>query len=80
MKTYGVHYLGSKAKILPHILHLTNKTIPKGSKVLDIFTGSGRVAQALKQDGFIVYTGDLNDASRVYSNALVHTKDFQHLQ
>ena len=80
MKTYGVHYLGSKTKILSHILQLTNQIIPKGSKVIDVFTGSGRVAQALKQDGFVVYTGDLNDASRVYSNALIHTKDIQHLQ
>ena len=79
-KTYGVHYLGSKKKLIPHILNITKTLLPKGSKVIDVFTGSGRVAQAFKQEGYITYTGDLNDASRVYSNALIHTNPLPHLQ
>mgnify|MGYP003652908673 CR=1 FL=1 len=79
-QTYGVHYLGSKRKIVPHILGITKKILPRGSKVIDVFTGSGRVAQAFKQSGYLTYTGDLNDASRVYSNAFVHTNPLLYLQ
>ena len=79
-KTYGVHYLGSKRKIIPHILSIVKNILPKGSKVIDVFTGSGRVAQAFKQEGYLTYTGDLNDASRVYSNAFIHTNPLLYLQ
>ena len=78
--TYGVHYLGSKRKIVPYILDATTQILPPNSKIIDVFTGSGRVAQAMKQAGYIVYTGDLNDASRVYSNAYVHANPLPYLQ
>ena len=81
MKTYGVHYLGSKRKIVPYILNITKEILPSGGTVIDVFTGSGRVAQGLKQAGYKTHTGDLNDASRVYSNAFIHSKDdVSHLQ
>ena len=81
MKTYGVHYLGSKRKIVPYILDITKSILPEGGTVIDVFTGSGRVAQGLKQSGYKVHTGDLNDASRVYSNALIHSSPYiPHLQ
>ena len=81
MKTYGVHYLGSKRKIVPYILDITKSILPEGGTVIDVFTGSGRVAQGLKQEGYITHTGDLNDASRVYSNAFIHsTPNTTHLQ
>ena len=81
MKTYGVHYLGSKRKIVPYILDITKSILPEGGTVIDVFTGSGRVAQGLKQSGYKVHTGDLNDASRVYSNAFIHSNsNITHLQ
>jgi adenine-specific DNA-methyltransferase len=78
--TYGVHYLGSKLKLIPHIIGLTKQILPSGGTVIDVFTGSGRVAQGLKQSNYSVITGDLNEASRVYSNTFVHTQDHSHLQ
>ncbi len=47
---------------------------------LDVFTGTTRVAQALRQNGIKVITSDLAEASRVYSNALIRQHDNSHLQ
>ena len=45
--TYGIRYLGSKNKILPLITKVINGLEKDDNKVIDVFTGTTRVAQAL---------------------------------
>lgn len=61
MKTQGIKYTGSKDKIVPRILELIKDKDIKST--LDGFSGTTRVAQALKKSGYDV---DCNDIS-VYS-------------
>ncbi len=52
--TYGIRYLGSKNKILPLITEVINDLEKDDNKVIDVFTGTTRVAQALKKEGYEV--------------------------
>lgn len=55
--TEGIKYAGSKRKLLPHILELTQRT---GAKiVLDGFAGSTRVSQAFARSGYRVISNDI---------------------
>ena len=63
-QTEGIKYAGSKLKLLPHILQLVQKVKPR--TVLDGFSGSTRVAQALAQTGYRVVA---NDRVRSYLGA-----------
>ena len=78
MKTHGVQYLGSKAKIVDHIADLAVSTGAKSA--IDIFTGTTRVAQALRQKGIACHTTDLAPASRAYSSAFIKQTNTSHLQ
>lgn len=78
IKTYGVQYLGSKAKIVNQITQIAKDL--KIQTAIDVFTGTTRVAQAFRQNGIKVITSDLAEASRVYSNALIKQQDNSRLQ
>ena len=65
-QTEGIKYAGSKLKLLPHILQLVQKVKPR--TVLDGFSGSTRVAQALAQTGHRVVANDLSAWSEVFGN------------
>ena len=69
--TYGIRYLGSKSKILPLITQVINDLDKDDMRIIDVFTGTTRVAQALKQEGYEVITSDLSWASEVYSEAFI---------
>ena len=56
--TEGIKYAGSKLKLLPHILSLVEKTDSK--LVLDGFSGTTRVSQALAQRGHRVVSNDIS--------------------
>lgn len=56
-RTEGVKYAGSKLKIIPSILQLTEKV--GAGKVLDGFSGTTRVSQALAQNGYCVVANDI---------------------
>ena len=61
--TESIKYAGSKLKLLPHILALVADT---GAKtILDGFSGTTRVAQALAQRGYAVRANDLSVWSEV---------------
>ena len=62
-ETEGIKYAGSKRKLLPHILSLVRKVGPR--TVLDGFSGSTRVSQALAQSGYKVLANDLSVWSEV---------------
>ena len=62
--TEGVKYAGSKLKLLPYILQLVQKVKPR--TVLDGFSGTTRVSQALAQTGHRVIANDLSAWSEVF--------------
>ena len=62
--TQGIKYAGSKRKLLPHILQLVEKV---GAKtVLDGFSGTTRVSQALARRGCTVVCNDIAAWSKVF--------------
>lgn len=64
METQGIKYAGSKRKILPALLALIKPLNVK--TVLDGFSGTTRVSQALKQAGYTVYANDIADWSKIF--------------
>lgn len=64
METQGIKYAGSKREILPILLEMIKPLNVK--TVLDGFSGTTRVSQALKQNGYIVYANDIADWSKVF--------------
>lgn len=64
METQGIKYTGSKREILPVLLELIKPL--KIKTVLDGFSGTTRVSQALKQAGYTVYANDIAVWSKVF--------------
>jgi len=64
MDTQGIKYAGSKREILPTFLELIKPLNVK--TILDGFSGTTRVSQALKQAGYTVYANDIADWSYVF--------------
>jgi adenine-specific DNA-methyltransferase len=73
MTTHGVKYIGSKASLVNTILAFVAEHLPAGAPktLLDVFTGTTRVAQAFRAQGWAVTTSDLSWASEAYSHAFV---------
>lgn len=64
--TEGIKYAGSKFKLLPLILaHV--RALPDVKTVLDGFTGTTRVSQALTQAGYTVTANDISVWSDVFA-------------
>ena len=62
--TEGIKYAGSKTKLLPYILELTQRT--ESRIILDGFAGSTRVSQALAKSGYRVISNDISIWSKVF--------------
>lgn len=73
MNTYGVKYIGSKASLVEKILAFVTEHLPVDAPktILDVFTGTTRVAQAFRSQGWAVTTSDLSWAAEAYSHAFV---------
>jgi len=81
METSGVKYIGSKASLIPYIVKCIDEQAPNVKVAIDAFTGTTRVAQALKQKGIVVTTSDLSWASDAYSYTWIANEGSnQHLQ
>lgn len=65
-----IKYLGSKRRLVPRIVALA-QAIPGARTALDLFTGTTRVAQGLKQAGFAVTANDLASYSAVLAEAYI---------
>jgi len=72
METQGIKYTGSKREILPALLELIKPLNVK--TVLDGFSGTTRVSQALKQAGYTVYANDIADWSKVFGGCYLLNK------
>jgi adenine-specific DNA-methyltransferase len=66
-KTEGIKYAGSKLKILPYIIQLINE-LDGVQHILDGFSGTTRVSQALAQLGYTVTCNDVSVWSEVFGN------------
>jgi len=64
--TEGIKYAGSKLKLLPYILQLTQKVKPR--TVFDGFSGTTRVSQAFARSGFRVVANDIAVWSKVFGD------------
>lgn len=77
--TEGIKYAGSKLKLLPYILQLVQKVKPRS--VLDGFSGTTRVSQALAQTGHRVIANDLSAWSEVFGKCyLLNPHSQEHYQ
>ena len=65
-----IKYLGSKRRVLPHILESVEE-LPRGLRVLDLFSGTARVGLALKQRGHRVHANDHNAYAAVLAGCYV---------
>ena len=70
--TEGVKYAGSKLKLLPYILRLIRKVDAK--TVLDGFSGTTRVSQALAKSGYQVLCNDIAIWSEVFGTCYLLNK------
>ena len=78
-RTEGIKYAGSKLKLLPYILQLVQKVKPH--TVLDGFSGTTRVSQALAQAGNRIIANDLSAWSEVFGKCyLLNEHSAEHYQ
>ena len=54
-----IKYLGSKRVLIPYI-NACVSSLPNVQSVADLFSGTARVGHALKREGYVVYSNDLN--------------------
>lgn len=66
-----LNYPGSKKRLLEFIYKITSNYINKKKYVLDIFSGTGCVAEMFKEKGFKVYANDVENYAYNISNALL---------
>ncbi len=71
-QTQGIKYAGSKLRLLPYILELIHGVSPK--TVLDGFSGTTRVAQALAKSGYKVIANDNAVWSKVFGTCYLLNK------
>ena len=65
--TYGIKYVGSKLKILPHIVSMLNE-LKDVETVLDGFSGTTRVSQLFAQLGYHTTSSDIS----IWSDVVAH--------
>ena len=70
--TEGMKYAGSKLKLLPYILQLIKKVDAK--TILDGFSGTTRVSQALVKSGYKVFSNDIAVWSEVFGTCYLLNK------
>lgn len=71
IKTIGVKYIGSKNKLIPNIISVVNSLGLENKTAIDVFSGTTRVAQALRHEGFYVQGSDLSWATEHYFNTFI---------
>lgn len=70
-RTQGIKYIGSKLKLIPHILRLAQKV--GAETVLDGFAGTTRVSQALARNGYDVTCNDVAVWSKIFGIAYLQS-------
>ena len=84
METSGVKYIGSKFNLLEPIMNIVKMYVPlapgRRPTMIDAFTGTTRVAQAFRQEGWDTQTSDLSWASECYAQTFLQMNDNSHLE
>ena len=79
--TEGIKYAGSKLKLIPHILRMLREV--DAETVLDGFSGTTRVSQALAKSGYNVICNDIAAWSKVFGTCYLLSRkkreDYQSL-
>ncbi len=71
--TESIKYIGSKLKLIPQVLELVKKVNPE--TILDGFSGTTRVSQALAKLGYTVICNDVAPWSKIFGTCyLLNTK------
>ena len=71
--TQSIKYIGSKLKLIPQVLELVKKVDAK--TILDGFSGTTRVSQALAKLGYTVISNDVAPWSKIFGTCyLLNTK------
>ncbi len=70
ISTESIKYIGSKLKIIPHILSLSEQISAK--TVFDAFSGTTRVSQAFAQSGYAVTASDASVWSETFATCYLH--------
>jgi adenine-specific DNA-methyltransferase len=70
--TQGIKYTGSKLKLLPYIIEIISAL--DVVSVLDGFSGTTRVSQALAQNGYQVTSSDISVWSEVFGKCFLQAK------
>lgn len=73
IETYGIKYAGSKQKLIPYILNEVFKFKP--TTVIDAFSGTTRVSQALAKSGIKCVSNDISEWSQVFARAFLLPRD-----
>lgn len=76
VKTESIKYIGSKTKLLWYIVDIINKVFDnnKNKVIIDWFSGSVRVWQALKNSWFSVIANDVSSYSRIFWDCYLKNK------
>jgi adenine-specific DNA-methyltransferase len=70
-----IKYIGSKRRLIPHILDVVRNEAPHAQSALDLFSGTARVSLALKQSGFRVFANDHNSYAHTLARCYVEADD-----
>jgi len=73
---YGIKYIGSKKKLIPNILEIAQNLPLEDRSIIDVFTGTTRVAQAFRQIGYYVQASDMSYASQRYAETFLGNHDW----
>lgn len=65
-----IKYLGSKRVLIPYIVACIS-SLPKVATVADLFSGTARVGHALKREGYVLRSNDLNKYAYVLAQCYV---------
>ncbi len=65
-----IKYLGSKRVLIPYIVACIS-SLPKVATVADLFSGTARVGHALKREGYVLHSNDLNKYAYVLAKCYV---------
>ena len=82
METSGIKYIGSKFNLLEPIMEFVHRHVKPGRNpsMIDAFTGTTRVAQAFRQQGWSTQTSDLSWASECYAETFLSMNENDYLE
>lgn len=73
LPTTGVKLIGSKRELIPYILQTVNGLNSRNKTIIDVCTGTTRVSQALRHNGWKIVSSDLSWASEAYAHLFLIT-------